>query len=134
MLLSIDENDPRPIYLQLMNQIKEQVSRGAVGPGDELPSVRDLAGTLNINLHTVRAAYTRLRQEGIIELRLGRRARIARVPAGPPTPRTGQSIATRFREVINDAVLSGLDQTAIRAIVETELAQVPGDRRQGGTL
>jgi GntR family transcriptional regulator len=48
MILSIDENDNRPIYQQITGQIKEQVSRGILQPGTELPSVRDLAESLGI--------------------------------------------------------------------------------------
>ena len=78
MLLTINEKDIRPIYIQLMGQIKEQVSNGTLGPGDELPSVRELANSLGINMHTARNAYLKLRDQGIINLRLGRKARIAR--------------------------------------------------------
>lgn len=77
MLLSINEKDSRPIYLQIIGQVKEQVSSGSLHPGDELPSVRELADSLGINMHTVRNAYLKLRDQGIINLRLGRKARIA---------------------------------------------------------
>ena len=52
MLLSINEKDSRPIYLQIIGQIKEQVSNGTLKSGDELPSVRELANSLGINMHT----------------------------------------------------------------------------------
>ena len=56
MLIYIDEDDSRPIYLQIMFQIKEQIRDGELKPGDELPSVRELADSLGINLHTVHHA------------------------------------------------------------------------------
>ena len=79
MLLTIDKNDARPLYLQIVIQIKEQIRQGTLKPGDELPSVRELAESLGINMHTVRSAYIKLRDQGIINLRLGRRATIARL-------------------------------------------------------
>ncbi len=63
MWLSINERDSKPIYLQIINQVKEQVSSGALKTGDELPSVRELADSLSINMHTVRAAYLKLRDQ-----------------------------------------------------------------------
>ncbi len=66
MLLTIDENDNRPIYLQIMAQIREQVGNGTLKAGDELPSVREVADSLNINMHTVRSAYLKLRDQGVI--------------------------------------------------------------------
>ncbi len=77
MFISINENDNRPIYVQIINQIKEQVRSGSLQPGDELPSVREAADSLRINMHTVRSAYLKLRDQGIIKLHLGRRAIIA---------------------------------------------------------
>jgi DNA-binding LacI/PurR family transcriptional regulator len=66
----------------LAQQVREQltwlISRGAVVAGDELPSVRSLAGSLGINYHTVRSAYRRLEADGLVETRPGRRSRIAR--------------------------------------------------------
>ncbi len=76
MLLSINENDNRPIYLQIIGKIKEQRDNGTLQPGEELPSVREVADSLSINMYTVRSAYLKLRDQGIINLYLGRRARI----------------------------------------------------------
>ncbi len=66
MWLSIDVSDSKPIYLQIISQIKEQVRKGDLKPGDELPSVRELADTLKINMHTVRSAYLKLQDQGIL--------------------------------------------------------------------
>jgi len=80
MLISIDERTGSPIYLQIVRQVKEKVRSGLLKPGDELPSVRELAKSLGINLHTVRGAYQKLREWGIINMRLGRRAKIENLP------------------------------------------------------
>ena len=48
MLISIDEQDNRPIYLQIIIQVKEQIQNGELRPGDELPSVRELAESLGL--------------------------------------------------------------------------------------
>ena len=106
MLLSIDEEDSRPLYLQITSQIKEQVGKGILKPEDELPSVRELADSLGINMHTVRGAYLKLRDQGIISLRLGRRAKISAVQ--PPASAAAEaSLKARLNELITDALLMG---------------------------
>lgn len=123
MLLSINEKDSRPIYLQLIGQVKEQVSRGSLQPGDELPSVRELADSLGINMHTVRSAYLKLRDQGIINLRLGRKARVARRPAEANAGGTGE-IGERLRELIVDALLAGLSPADFLELVRLQLKQI----------
>ncbi len=121
MWLSIDEKDTRPIYLQIINQIKEQVSKGALKAGDELPSVRELADSLGINLHTVRNAYLKLRDQGIINLRLGRRARIASLLSLSDNADTKAQLDQRIKEIITDAQLMGLSPEDIRGLVNRQL-------------
>jgi GntR family transcriptional regulator len=107
MLISIDEKDSRPLYLQITGQIKEQVRKGILRPGDELPSVRELAESLEINMHTVRNAYLKLRDQGIIVMRLGRKARIARLEQPVNTVDLENDIRVRLNELITDALVMG---------------------------
>jgi GntR family transcriptional regulator len=121
MLLSLDDKDFRPIYLQIINQIKEQVGNGSLRPGDELPSVRELADSLGINMHTVRSAYLKLREQDIINMRLGRRAKIARRQPLEPAADVVVDIRARIKELITDALLSGLTPDYFREIVNQQL-------------
>src|SRR4030042_943995 len=121
MLLSIDERDTRPLYLQIINQIKEQMRKGVLKPGDELPSVREMADSLGINMHTVRSAYLKLRDQEIINLRLGRRATIARLQQPRNTPGVQADIEARFEELITDALLMGLSPEEIKKIVNLQM-------------
>ena len=118
MLISLQEEDNRPLYQQIVNQIKDQVNRELLQPGDELPSVRELAESLSVNMHTVRRAYLELRDQGIISLRLGRRAKIVRQPHTAPTQDTGDAIRGRFSELVTDAALAGFSAEEIRQIIE----------------
>ncbi len=124
MLLSINENGNHPIYLQIISQIKEQVGKGILQPGDELPSVREVADSLGINMHTVRNAYLKLRDQGIINLRLGRRARI--VWRQPPVHTTDSEaeLKVRLKELITDAFLMGLSLDDFHDLVNQQLAQL----------
>jgi GntR family transcriptional regulator len=119
MLVSIDETDPRPIYAQLVAQIKEQVVSGTLRPGQELPSVRELAMSLGINLHTVHRAYQKLRDEGVIQLRLGRRARVAALRKKPASRQEIELRLTgRLNELITEAFHLGLSAADFKRLVE----------------
>lgn len=68
MFLSIDFNSDEAIYTQLMNQIIIGIATDQIQEGDNLPSVRELAEDIGINMHTVNKAYSILRQEGYLKL------------------------------------------------------------------
>ena len=77
MIIEIDFNSEEAIYVQLCNQIIMGIATSQFHEGDSLPSVRQLADTIGINMHTVNKAYTVLKQEGIIRLDRRRGAVIA---------------------------------------------------------
>jgi len=77
MLIKIDFNSEEAIYMQLHNQIIMGIATSRIREGDSLPSVRQMADTIGINMHTVNKAYAVLREEGIIQLDRRRGAVIA---------------------------------------------------------
>lgn len=68
MLIEIDFNSDEAIYMQLRNQIIIGIATSVINEGDTLPSVRQMAQTVGINMHTVNKAYAVLKQEGFIQL------------------------------------------------------------------
>ena len=68
MIIEIDFNSDEAIYLQLRNQIIFGIATSHFREGDSLPSVRQLAETVGINMHTVNKAYTVLKQEGYVKV------------------------------------------------------------------
>lgn len=68
MLIEIDFNSPEAIYIQLRNQIVMEIAQDRLRDGDSLPSVRNLAKDLGVNMHTVNKAYAILREEGYLKL------------------------------------------------------------------
>lgn len=68
MILKIDFESSEAIYIQLRNQIIIGIATSHIQEGDSLPSVRQLADNIGINMHTVNKAYAVLRQEGFIKL------------------------------------------------------------------
>ena len=77
MLIEIDFNSEEAIYIQLRNQIIMGIATSTIHEGDSLPSVRQMADTVGINMHTVNKAYSVLKQEGFIQLDRRRGAVIA---------------------------------------------------------
>ncbi len=68
MIIEIDFNSDEALYLQLRNQIIMGIATSQFREGDSLPSVRQLADSIGINMHTVNKAYTVLKQEGYVKV------------------------------------------------------------------
>ena len=68
MLIEVDFNSDEAIYIQLCNQIIMGIATSVIHEGDSLPSVRRLADTIGVNMHTVNKAYSVLKREGYISL------------------------------------------------------------------
>ena len=77
MLIEVDFNSEEAIYVQLCNQIIIGIATSMIREGDSLPSVRQLAGDIGVNMHTVNKAYSVLKREGYISLDKRRGAVIA---------------------------------------------------------
>ncbi len=79
--LYISQTDARPMYLQIMEQIRQRIALGDWPPGQELPSIRTLAVDLRVSVITVKRAYEELGAEGVIVTRHGRGSFVAERPA-----------------------------------------------------
>ena len=65
-MIHLDYRDARPIYAQIVDNLRKQISAGILQPGDRLPSVRELAAELAINPNTIQRAYRELEMQGYI--------------------------------------------------------------------
>ena len=72
MLFQISFKSGKPIYLQLVDQVKAAAASGALRPGEALPSIRPLAEELRVNRNTIAKAYSELENLGIVETQPGR--------------------------------------------------------------
>lgn len=98
-LIKIDANSEIPIAEQLRQQLTWLIASGQLMPGDSLPSLRQLAGHLVINLHTVRSAYRKLEIAGLVETRQGMQTVILPLDVGQIAG-TGSSLRTNTIGVI----------------------------------
>jgi GntR family transcriptional regulator len=74
MLLRVDPGSPVPLFEQLAASVRFDAAKGAIRAGERLPAAREVAASLDINVHTVLRAYQLLREEGLVDLRRGRGA------------------------------------------------------------
>lgn len=72
MRFEIDLTTHTPVYLQIMSQVKHAIATGELQPGDQLPTVRQLAADSRVNFNTVARAYRQLDEEGVISTQHGR--------------------------------------------------------------
>ena len=79
--LGISQTDGRPMYLQIMEQIRQLIAIGEWVPGQEIPSIRQLAVALKVSVITVKRAYLELEREGLIVTQQGKGSTVAAVPA-----------------------------------------------------
>lgn len=80
----ISQADGRPMYLQIIEQIKQRIAVGDWGKGEEIPSIRQLAVALEVSVITVKRAYLELEREGVIVTRHGKGSTVAAdVDLGP---------------------------------------------------
>jgi GntR family transcriptional regulator len=80
--LTIQDNGV-PIYVQLRDQLSAMIGRGALSPGVQLPTMREVAVALRIDLNTVQRAYGELEREGLLTLVRGRGTFVAEAPRAP---------------------------------------------------
>lgn len=81
MLLRIDPASAVPLFEQLAASVRLDASRGVLRAGERLPAARDVAESLDVNVHTVLRAYHDLRDEGLVDLRRGRGAVVTEMVA-----------------------------------------------------
>ncbi|MFI5271631.1 MAG: GntR family transcriptional regulator [Ktedonobacterales bacterium] len=117
-VIQLDESSPVPKYQQIVEQVRALVAAGRLGPGAPLPSVRQLAFDLSINVNTVLAAYHALESERIALVRRGSRAvihpRLARM-AEPPAADLG-GLRAALERTRTDALLLGVSLEQLRAL------------------
>jgi DNA-binding transcriptional regulator YhcF (GntR family) len=117
--LWVDREADVPIGVQLAWAIKMQVDDGTLGVGHRLPGLRDLADALGINPNTVRAVYSRLERDGLLESRQGSGTFVA---AGAGRTRRASAIAAR---AAREAVKAGLDPREVASALYVQASRPP---------
>ena len=112
MLFRIDLASDAPLFAQLAASVRTDAAAGRLLPGDRLPSAREVAASLGVNLHTVLHAYQDLRDEGLVEMRRGRGAVVT--DAAEPLA----SLHSQILALASSARALGLSADAIASLVK----------------
>ena len=111
-----------PIYIQIMNQIKHKIATGDLVPGDQLPTVRQLAADLRVNFNTIARAYRMLDEAGIISTQHGRGTFILSPPSEEFTQRMRQEDLARLTQrYLNDVHDLGFAPDEVQKIIADKL-------------
>jgi GntR family transcriptional regulator len=124
MNLAIDFRSGLPIYLQVVERIKERIAGGQLRPGDQLPTVRALALELRVNFNTIARSYRILDEMGIISTQQGRGTYILSVP--PPEVSEEirlQALQALTRRYLTDAERLGAKPEELDGILKDQTAQ-----------
>ena len=121
--IRIDLGSQVPVYRQIVDSIRVLLVQGALKPGTDLSSVRSLAMELGVHFNTVGEAYRQLAEEGWLDLKHGRGARV--VERGAPaaaSPERLEEFRTRLRNMVAEMRSSGISAAKIagelRAVLE----------------
>jgi GntR family transcriptional regulator len=120
MSIRVRPESPVPIYEQIVTQVVFAVAGGDLGPGDLVPSVRDLAAELVINPNTVARAYQELERLGVVETRRGLGMAVTAEAPKRCRDRRKESVRERIREAVREAVAAGLSSDDVQKLVATE--------------
>lgn len=124
-VVDIDPRDRTPLYAQLERGIRAAIASGRLKPGDQLPTVRQLAVDLQVNANTVARVYTDLERSGVLETRRGVGSFI-RATAAEARPRDEHLRRLRafVTRVLGDAAAAGFSPQEL-------LAQIDAHRKEG---
>ncbi len=115
MIVEIDFNSEEALYLQLRNQIILGIATARFQEGDTLPSVRQLAEDIGINMHTVNKAYTVLKQEGFLKVDRRKGAVIA---LDLDKLRTLEEMDEEFHVILAKAICKGISREEVHQMIE----------------
>ena len=131
MLISIDFNSNEAIYMQLRNQIIIGIAQDKIKDGESLPSVRQLAEELGVNMHTVNKAYALLRNDGY--LKLDRRRGAVVCVSLESKPKHIETMNIGMRMMVAEAICKDISLAEMHQIIE-DMYKEFDDIQNGGIL
>jgi GntR family transcriptional regulator len=121
MYITIDDNDKRPLYQQVVDEIKRLIASGELAQGSSLPPVRQVAIDLGVNQNTVAFAYRELQKQGLVRVKHGAGAIVS---SRQLREQTEEQLRSQLATALTHLALSGLKLSEIRMLVDEELASL----------
>lgn len=123
----LDSDDPRPIYVQIMDEIRRGIVMGALAPNTSLPSVRQLAADLRVNPNTVQQAYRELERDGVVYVQRGQGTYV--MDGGVPRSERARLLKEVVARALRDATRHGITPEDLVAGIR----EVAGAGEEGST-
>lgn len=124
MLIRIDPTSEEPVFAQLAGSIRAEIAAGRVLPGEKLPTAKEVAGTLDVNLHTVLRAYQELRDEGLIDIRRGRGAVVTQAATA------AAELNAEIQSLVRRAAALGISRATVAGLVQNTTTEGDADARR----
>lgn len=128
MIIKIDPASPKPVYRQVIDQVKYAVASGRLREGDRLDPIRDLAAATRVNRNTIARAYQELEREGVIRSRSGQGSFVGGGGLAPHRGEACRILGERIDELLALAHQFQLDEDAVRALIDERLKKIRLDK------
>ena len=128
MHISVDPKSSTPLYVQVKDQLSLAVATGALHPGDQLPTVRDLAARLRLNPNTVARVYRELQAEGLLSSRQGSGTFVSPEALAVSLQEGQEIVRQRLREAAAMGLSLRLDSHALRKLFDEAIGQAATER------
>ncbi len=128
LIIKIDLQSELPIYTQLKNQIIEGIASGQLKMGEDLPSVRNLASDIGVNMHTVNKAYNLLKQDGYIQIH--RQKGVVVNPDGMPEVSEDyiKQLQQDIRPLVAEVICRGMSEEEFLKLCKEIFNDIKGNR------
>lgn len=127
-MVKIDKDSHRPFYEQLVIGIKEDILQGILEPGDQIPSVREMAKILLINPNTISKAYKVLESEQVLVTVKGKGTFVKQVESRPRDLRRIEELQQQFNELVIEAKHLQVTETEIKQWLKEAEAKLGGNK------
>jgi GntR family transcriptional regulator len=127
MEFHLEQRSGQPMYLQIVQQVKEALRLGLLDVGDQLPTVREVVAATAINPNTVAKAYRELERDGLVSARPGRGTFVESTLAADSIEHH-DSLRRELLVWLLAAQRAGMDDESIRALISSTLREVLGRR------
>lgn len=125
MIIRLEKASGIPVTRQILDQIRTQCATGALQPGDQLPSVRQLALDLAVNLNTVLRVYERLEAEGFMERRHGSGTFVTGKALRAPMRREHEQLHVEIDSLVRHAAALGFGAAELQELIENAYLGLP---------
>lgn len=135
MIFQIELASPKPVYLQLIDQVKLALASGRLRTGDRLPPIRDVAAQVRVNRNTVARVYAELEREGIVYTRAGQGCFISDRGSSLSRAEQRRQVFSHLEEIIAQARLFGMTREKLSEIFHERLDAIfppPASETTGG--